>query len=68
MTRSLVLDMQKNFADGKGLVFNEGEFVEGYTNFFWTILLIPFHLSNQIDPVEACYFFGILSFLELVFT
>ncbi|EMM79312.1 hypothetical protein LEP1GSC037_0026 [Leptospira interrogans str. 2006001854] len=24
----------KNFADGKGLVFNEGEFVEGYTNFF----------------------------------
>nr|OBZ98785.1 putative membrane protein [Leptospira interrogans serovar Copenhageni/Icterohaemorrhagiae] len=34
MTRSLVLDTQKNFADGKGLVFNEGEFVEGYTNFF----------------------------------
>ncbi|EMN72024.1 putative membrane protein [Leptospira interrogans serovar Bataviae str. UI 08561] len=52
----------KNSADGKGLVFNEGEFVEGYTNFFWTILLIPFHLSNQIDPVGACYFFGILSF------
>ncbi|UOG50124.1 hypothetical protein [Leptospira noguchii] len=52
----------KNFADGKGLVFNEGEFVEGYTNFFWTILLIPFHLSDRIDPVEACYFLGILSF------
>ncbi|MBE8345803.1 hypothetical protein IQA88_19270, partial [Leptospira interrogans serovar Pomona] len=53
----------KNFADGKGLVFNEGEFVEGYTNFLWTILFIPFHLSDHIDPVNASYFFGILSFL-----
>lgn len=55
----------KNFADGKGLVFNEGEFVEGYTNFFWTILLIPFHLSNQIDPVEACYFLEFSLFWNL---
>ncbi|EMJ96128.1 hypothetical protein [Leptospira alstonii] len=53
----------KNFADGKGLVFNEGEFVEGYTNFLWTALLIPFHLFDRIDPVDANYFFGILSFL-----
>lgn len=53
----------KNFADGKGLVFNEGEFVEGYTNFLWTILFIPFHLSDHIDPVNASYFWGILSFL-----
>ncbi|WP_032915740.1 hypothetical protein [Leptospira santarosai] len=52
----------KNFADGKGLVFNEGEFVEGYTNFLWTILFVPFHLSDRIDPVDASYFFGILSF------
>ncbi|PJZ29740.1 hypothetical protein [Leptospira kmetyi] len=52
----------KNFADGKGLVFNEGEFVEGYTNFLWTVLMIPFHSWNAIDPVNATYFFGILSF------
>jgi len=29
----------RNFLDGFGLVFNIGERVEGYTNFFWIILL-----------------------------
>lgn len=29
----------KNFLNGKGLVFNEGARVEGYTNFLWVILL-----------------------------
>jgi hypothetical protein len=29
----------ENFAAGKGLVFNEGEYVEGYTNFLWTLTL-----------------------------
>ncbi|TGK24713.1 hypothetical protein EHQ05_17610 [Leptospira yasudae] len=53
----------KNFADGKGLVFNEGEYVEGYTNFLWTVLLIPFHWKEWIHPVNATYCFGIASFL-----
>ncbi|MEW5924442.1 MAG: hypothetical protein AB1746_10680 [Candidatus Zixiibacteriota bacterium] len=29
-----------NFVDGHGLVFNAGERVEGYTNFFWLIIMI----------------------------
>ena len=29
----------ENFAQGKGLVFNSGERVEGYSNFLWVILL-----------------------------
>ncbi len=29
----------KNFTEGNGLVFNEGEKVEGYTNFLWVMLL-----------------------------
>ncbi|TGM96489.1 hypothetical protein [Leptospira yasudae] len=53
----------KNFADGKGLVFNAGEYVEGYTNFLWTVLLIPFHWKEWIHPVDATYYFGIASFL-----
>ncbi len=28
-----------NLVDGNGLVFNQGERVEGYTNFLWTILM-----------------------------
>ncbi|UCD18336.1 MAG: hypothetical protein JSV44_05340, partial [Candidatus Zixiibacteriota bacterium] len=30
----------ENFVGGHGLVFNVGERVEGYTNFFWLILMI----------------------------
>lgn len=29
----------KNLVDGHGLVWNRGEFVEGYTNFLWTIII-----------------------------
>lgn len=29
----------QNFAEGHGLVFNPGEWVEGYTNFLWTLFL-----------------------------
>ncbi len=29
----------ENLAEGHGLVFNEGERVEGYSNFLWTLLL-----------------------------
>jgi hypothetical protein len=29
----------ENFAEGKGLVYNPGEYVEGYTTFLWVILL-----------------------------
>ncbi|AOP35998.1 hypothetical protein A0128_08580 [Leptospira tipperaryensis] len=53
----------KNLAEGKGLVFNEGERVEGYTNFLWTLLLSPSHLFERIDPILVTYFFGIISFL-----
>ena len=29
----------RNFLNGKGLVFNPGEYVEGYTNFLWIVIL-----------------------------
>ncbi|HEY0006559.1 MAG TPA: hypothetical protein VGB17_17385 [Pyrinomonadaceae bacterium] len=56
------------FAHGKGLVWNEGERVEGYTNFSWTLLLsLPLRLGR--DPVIFSYLFGLVSFaLSLVFT
>lgn len=40
----------ENFVAGKGLVYNEGEYVEGYTNFLWTILVALF---MWITPFEA---------------
>jgi len=32
----------ENLAHGRGLVFNVGERVEGFSNFLWTVLLVPF--------------------------
>ena len=40
----------KNFINGYGLVFNQGERVEGYTNFLWVIILsIVGFLSRDIS-------------------
>jgi arabinofuranosyltransferase len=39
-----------NFARGNGLVWNLAEFVEGYTNFLWTIL-IAVGLFLHLDPI-----------------
>jgi len=33
----------KNFVEGKGLVFNPGERVEGYTNLLWVLILSLFY-------------------------
>ena len=50
----------RNFIEGNGLVFNAGEFVEGYTNFLWTLLLAIPHLLG-IDPVRCAQGLGLLS-------
>jgi hypothetical protein len=37
-----------NFAHGKGLVWNDGYRVEGYTNFLWTVLMsIPLYFGRE---------------------
>jgi hypothetical protein len=47
-----------NLAEGRGLVFNEGEYVEGYTNFLWTVLMALAELfgirsiSSRSTPVS----------------
>jgi hypothetical protein len=43
-----------NLVTGNGLVFNPGERVEGYTNFFWIIVLAPLHIIG-INPEVAAY-------------
>ena len=48
-----------NFARGNGLVGNLGEYVEGYTNFLWTIL-IAVGLFLHLDPVIFSQVSGIV--------
>lgn len=52
----------ENFANGNGLVWNQGERVEGYTNFLWTLIIsIPIYLG--LDPTVSSFIIGITLFL-----
>jgi len=50
----------KNLVSGRGLVFNTGERVEGYTNFLWIILLALF-TTLGLNTVAASKFLGLAS-------
>ncbi len=56
----------KNFAEGNGLVFNIGDKVEGYTCFFWVILLSFIKLIG-INFISASQSLGIISSLLTLF-
>ncbi len=58
----------QNFVEGKGLIFNEGENVEGYTNFLWVLLnTVPFFLS--LDVVSYSQILSLIFFLgALIFS
>lgn len=52
----------RNLSRGLGFVFNQGEFVEGYTNFLWTIL-IYFGLKLNLDPIFVSIYLGIIFYI-----
>jgi hypothetical protein len=57
-----------NLAEGHGLVFNSGEYVEGYTNLLWTLLMaLPeaLHISVSSFAVSLGLVFGLLALVEV---
>ncbi len=50
----------KNMMSGDGLVYNKGEYVEGYTNFLWTVVTAPFTKIESIDISIFATSFGII--------
>src|SRR5215217_8859146 len=53
-----------NLSHGSGLVWNPGEYVEGYTNFLMTLLMSPATLVfDKVDAVLAVQIFGIVFML-----
>ncbi len=50
----------ENFLDGRGLVFNPGERVEGYTNFLW-IMLLSLFASLGLDVILISKLLGVAS-------
>lgn len=57
----------KNLIDGLGLVYNQGESVEGYTNFLWT-MMISAGMYLGYDPLRISQALGILFYLLTVYT
>jgi len=51
----------QNFLDGKGLVFNAGEYVEGYTHFLWLWVIALFQWIG-FDPVGVSMTAGLVAF------
>ena len=51
-----------NFVNGQGLVFNPGEYVEGYTCFLW-VLMLAACAALGLDPVIASKLLGALFLL-----
>lgn len=51
----------EHLAQGKGLVFNEGEYVEGYSNFLWTVLL-ALGIGIGIEPEVLSIIMGLFFF------
>lgn len=52
----------QNLVAGRGLVFNEGEAVEGYTNFLWTVAT-ALGMAAGVDPIDFTHAVGILAWL-----
>lgn len=50
----------QNLMNGNGLVYNKGEYVEGYTNFLWTIITAPFTKVKSIDISRFAIVLGLL--------
>ena len=56
----------ENWANGKGLVYNEGERVEGYTNFLWTVIIGIF-IKVGASPLWSSLIISLILSLLTVF-
>ncbi|PKA16946.1 hypothetical protein CH363_06010 [Leptospira haakeii] len=52
----------ENFINGLGIVFNPGEYLEGYTNFLW-MLLVSLGISLGIPPEKFSIQLGLFFYL-----
>lgn len=55
----------RNLAEGRGLVFNPGERVEGYTNFLWTLIHAA-PIRFEWDPLLFSHVLGSVCFVATI--
>ncbi|TNF37647.1 MAG: hypothetical protein EP329_02580 [Deltaproteobacteria bacterium] len=56
----------QNVVAGNGLVFNSGEYLEGITNFLWTLLMIPFEALGW-DLFQVSEVLGVVMSLGFIY-
>lgn len=61
----ITLRYADNYLHGHGLVYNEGERVEGYTHFLWLLLLITLTRVG-FDPLSAALGMGLISYVGVL--
>ncbi len=61
----IALVYSRNLVKGEGLVFNRGEYVEGYTCFLW-VLLGALGIRLGVDPMLWVHVLGGVSFAALI--
>lgn len=49
----------RNLAEGRGLVWNPGEYVEGYSNLLWVLIMTVIHALGASDMHAALYVQGV---------
>ena len=62
----ITLRYARNLADGVGPVWNDGERVEGYTNFLWMVLLAGMHVAGMDLVVASIVLAYVASFACLL--
>ena len=55
----------QNFVAGHGIVYNIGEYVEGYTHFLWLLILSGAKIIG-FDPVQASIWLGITCYAAIL--
>lgn len=56
-----------NLMRGNGLVYNTGEYVEGYSNFLWTVFTAPFTLITWADIPVFTIIIGLILSIGILF-
>ena len=56
----------KNWAEGSGLVYNAGEYVEGYTNLLWTLIL-GLGMMGGISPELLSHLLSLGALVTMLF-
>lgn len=61
----ITLRYAANWVAGKGIVYNTGERVEGYSHFLWLVFLALFERLG-FDPLQAALGLGLASYVVLI--